>query len=328
MSFPRVLALALLFGCSASAPDRTPTGIALAPSSPASLVSGTTLSVVAAVTNSRGQALDVQQLTWTSSDPGVASVAGGATGVVTGIRIGTANITARVGDVVSPSLAVTVTHGPPVRLSLVQEPGDALSGEPLTPQPIVEIRDAAGNVVTSSNVSVTASIESGGGTLEGEVIRPGVNGVATFTDLVIRGQPGSRRLAFTATAMLPTMSVFFGVGVDPEPTAVALSPSTPQQLTSGQSLPLTAAVVNRDGIPLALGPVTWASGDEQILVVSGSGVVTAQRLGTAKSRREVRRACVGLARGHVASDSLVRRDRRESDSPRSGRRGDSRVLGD
>ncbi|MBA3444886.1 MAG: DUF1929 domain-containing protein [Gemmatimonadales bacterium] len=84
---------------------------------------------------------------------------------------------------------IVITANPPVA---------ALDGEVFDPvvQPVVVVRDASGNPV--SGVAVTASIVSGGGTLEGNTTATtGPTGQASFADLGIRGT-GDNALQFTA----------------------------------------------------------------------------------------------------------------------------------
>src|ERR1039457_2406768 len=63
---------------------------------------------------------------------------------------------------------VTATALPANQLSITTQPATtAIAGQPLTGQPVVQLRDARGQEVPQSGVVVTASIASGGGTLGG-----------------------------------------------------------------------------------------------------------------------------------------------------------------
>jgi uncharacterized protein YjdB len=281
VSSSRSLGLALaLVACAEAGPDRTPASVTLAPGSATTLASGATLAVAATVANRGGQALTEPVPTWASSDLTVAAVS--SAGVITGIRIGTTNITARVGDIVSAPLAITVTPGTASQLRLGQQPAGATSGQAFVSQPVVQVWDAAGNLVTSSSVAVTAEIALGGGTLSGTTTVSAVSGVATFTDLSLRGLPTNKQLRFTSVPLASVSSNDFALAIDPVPTTVTVNPSTPQNLVSGTTLVVSALVRNQDGAILSNVPVTWASGNTDILIVSGTGAVTAQRLGSAK----------------------------------------------
>src|SRR5262249_52949231 len=155
---PIALALGLTY-CKDQGPDITPASVALTPSAATSIPSGTTLPLTAAVFNAGGGAINQQTLTWSSSDRSIADVS--ASGVVTGIHTGTAQITATAGTVQSPSVVVTVTPGAASQLAIRAQPAGAASGAALATQPVVEIRDAAGNLVTSSTAVVTATIATG-----------------------------------------------------------------------------------------------------------------------------------------------------------------------
>jgi hypothetical protein len=172
-----------------------------------SLVSGTTTTVTATVFAANGQQLNVA-VTWSSSDANVARV---ENGLVTASRVGSATITASAGSVTSSGLTVTVTPGPPAQLGLRTQPAGAAVAIPFTTQPVVEIRDAAGNVATSSALAVQASIASGGGTLSGSPIAVAVAGVATFSNLTITGIIGNRTLTFVAEGLTPVTSQSFAV---------------------------------------------------------------------------------------------------------------------
>ena len=176
-------------------PDVTPAAVVVAPSAQASLASGQTLTLTAVVQNKGGQPLTAAAA-WSSSDPTVATV---SAGLVTAVKTGSATITAAAGSVVSSAVQVTVTPGPVAALALRAQPANALIRQRFGVQPVVELRDAAGNLVTSSTATITAAIAAGGGVLSGTATVAATAGVAAFTDLVVTGLPGDRTLAFTAS---------------------------------------------------------------------------------------------------------------------------------
>ena len=98
---------------------------------------------------------------------------------------------------------IVVSAGAAESLTLTTQPAtSAVSGEVLTRQPVVQVRDGSGNAVSQSGIAVTASIASGGGTLGGTTTRTtGANGQAAFTDLEITGSSGPRTLRFSATGL-------------------------------------------------------------------------------------------------------------------------------
>ncbi|MEP7227336.1 MAG: galactose oxidase-like domain-containing protein, partial [Gemmatimonadales bacterium] len=133
------------------------------------------------------------------------------------------------------SFEATATEGPPPTAEIAitnNPPTGALDGEVFAPiaQPAVRVTDASGPI---GNVSVTATIASGGGTLEGNTTATtNANGDAVFGDLGISGT-GSQTLEFAAgTATVQSSPVTISV----------LSPKA----TSGEWGP----VVSWDIVPL------------------------------------------------------------------------------
>ncbi len=184
------------------APDNTPTAVTLSQTGALTLVSGTTTTISATVLARDGRSLGASGVTWTSSDPSIASVSGGT---VSASRVGTATITASIASLTA-NVAVTVTPGAAAALAIRTQPVGTTSGSALAAQPVIEIRDLAGNLVTSSTASVTVTIGSGGGTLSGSTTVAAVGGIATFSGLAISGAAGDRTLVFTSTGLAPVTS--------------------------------------------------------------------------------------------------------------------------
>jgi hypothetical protein len=143
-------------------PDNTPNRITLSVTGPLTLASGGTTTVTASVLTRDGRTLTGQTIAWTSSDANVARV---TDGTITAVLVGTANITAAVGAVTSAPLAITTTPGTPTQLTIRTQPGGARVAIPLQTQPVVDIKDAAGNLISAVTLAITAAIASGGVTL-------------------------------------------------------------------------------------------------------------------------------------------------------------------
>ncbi|MGQ0766510.1 MAG: hypothetical protein ACT4OZ_12685 [Gemmatimonadota bacterium] len=188
-------------------PDNTPARVTLSQTAPLSLTSGTTSTVVASVFTADNRLLSGQAVTWVSSNVGVARVEGG---VITAALVGNATITAAAGAAVSTGLAVTVSPGSPARLAMRTQPAGATVALPLATQPVVEIRDAAGNLVVSSTLTVNVALESGGGALTGNPVSA-VAGVAQFNGVTLTGIVGERRLSFSATGLTSVTSASFAL---------------------------------------------------------------------------------------------------------------------
>jgi hypothetical protein len=134
----------------------------------------------------------------------------------------------------------------------------AASGQALATQPVIEIRDAAGNRTTST-ASVTAAIASGtGGTLGGTATVAAVNGTATFTNLAITGA-GTYTLGFSATGLTAATSGNVTItGGTSSGIVVALGNSATATGTVGSNLiiPINVDLSNRGSLDIAALTVT------------------------------------------------------------------------
>ena len=137
---------------------------------------------------------------------------------VTGATSVTHSADAGVITVVFPATAA----GAATAAAITTQPTGAASGSTLGIQPVIRIVDASGNTVTSSSVSVVASIASGTGTLSGTTTVTASSGIATFTNLVITGTAGNFTLTFTPTSLTPITSSSLAITVGPA-TKVAIT---------------------------------------------------------------------------------------------------------
>jgi hypothetical protein len=135
------------------------------------------------------------------------------------------------------STGITIKSGPPATIAIVQQPAaTAQAGVALSPQPVVEIRDAEGNPVPQSNFAVSAAIQSGGGTLGGTVtVLTDESGHASFTNLSIGGAPGVRTLRFSSASLGQAVSEGITVGAGPA-SALAITTPPPSRTSSGSVL--------------------------------------------------------------------------------------------
>src|SRR5207302_1742788 len=98
---------------------------------------------------------------------------------------------------------ITLAAGAATQLTVTTHPSaTAQSGVAFAQQPVVQLRDGAGNPVNQAGVVVTAAIATGGGTLGGTLTATTIgSGVASFTNLAINGTAGDRTLSFSATGL-------------------------------------------------------------------------------------------------------------------------------
>ena len=199
---------------------------------------------------------DGAAVVWSSSNPTVATVAGG---VVTAIKVGTTDHRdQRHVEQRFPSPLLSVATQPVLRA----QPGDGAIGSPLTPAPVVEIRDAAGNVATSTSAAVTVTIANGGGSLNG-------GHASAVAGVVIHRSHGGRHADrhIAAPAARPRVGGISRVPAGdarrsvPRPDSTTVSPSAQQgsnpaartiQIMSGGSVALA-------GVTLDAGPTTRAN---------------------------------------------------------------------
>ncbi|AMW04173.1 Ig-like domain-containing protein [Gemmatimonas phototrophica] len=255
-----------------AAPD-VPAVVTITPNGAATLASGAGLQLSATYRDTKGRVVNNPSITWTTADASVATVA--QSGLVVGVRTGTADITATSAGA-SSSVTVTVTPGAAVKLVVTTQPAGAASGVLLTTQPVVEVRDNADNLVTTGSVLVAVGVS--GGTVTGTTSLTAQQGVARFTDLTVRGTIGSRTLVFTSGALASAASNSFDLSAGP---AVAIGyRGTPPRLRSGiagGASGVAAQLLDSEGNDAALSgrAVTVAvSGGAGTTNVSGTAAVT------------------------------------------------------
>jgi hypothetical protein len=94
-------------------------------------------------------------------------------------------------------------------LGIMTEPVSGVpTGGPLSVQPVVHVLDGFGELVADSTTTVSVTVASGSdGVLGGTTTVTAVNGVATFTDLTLAGDPDvDHVLAFSATGLVGATS--------------------------------------------------------------------------------------------------------------------------
>src|SRR5207237_1317739 len=142
------------------------------------------------------------------------------------------------GLTVATSGTITVTAGTATQLTLATQPSTtAQSGVAFAQQPVVQLRDGAGNPVSQAGVTVTAAIATGGGTLGGTLTATTTGtGVATFTNLAITGTAGDRTLSFSATGLTSVNSATVTLTAG---TATQLTVTTQPSATAQSGVPFT-----------------------------------------------------------------------------------------
>ena len=123
-------------------------------------------------------------------------------------------------------------------------PGSAPSGQPLAPQPVLQLRDGFGNAVGQSGVVVSAAVGSGSGTLGGgTTATTSAAGTATFANLSVTGS-GSVTIDFGAPGLGSASSTIVITAAGPNTVAIVTQPSAVAQ--SGTPFAVQPAVELRD----------------------------------------------------------------------------------
>ena len=198
-------------------------------------------------------------VTWTvESGEGSVSPASAATGAdgqtstawTLGPETGTQRVEASAPGAGSVRFEATSTAGAPSALGLLTEPsGTAQVGLPFARQPVVQVRDAAGNPVQVSGVTVTAGIATGPGQVIGTTSQTtGPDGRATFTNLGIDGASGAHSLTFAAGGLTPVTSST--IDVTPAPNSPPTAVDDAYTATAGVTLSVPApGVLANDADP-------------------------------------------------------------------------------
>ncbi len=173
--------------------------------------------LVVKVTDATGNPVTGVSVNWTAEGGGSVSAATSGTNAsglaqitrTVGATPGQYTTRAEVGGLSgSPvTFASTATVGPPARLAITTAPGSpTVSGDALSPAPVIQVQDLQGNAVGSplgSGITVTVAISSGqvGASLINTERNTNGSGRATFSNLRISGPPDDDYvLTFTATA--------------------------------------------------------------------------------------------------------------------------------
>ena len=167
---------------------------------------------------------------------------------------------------VSNSFAIAV--GPATKLVYNQGPSAVTAGQTISPALVLSVEDAGGNLVSTSNATVTIAISTnpGGGTLSGTLSTSAVNGVVTFSDLSIDRSATGYKLTASSTGLASAASAAFNVN----PGAAVQLGFTQQP--SGGTGGVVWATQPKVAIQDALGnTVTSSSASVTLSITSGTG---------------------------------------------------------
>jgi uncharacterized protein YjdB len=231
----------------------------------ASVVAGQSTQANVVLKDASSTTLTGRTIVWASSDPTLAAVT--ATGYVTGIKSGTATISA-MSEGVTGSAVLTVTAPatqPPAvaTVSVALSSASTLIGQ--TSQATATLKDAAGAVLTAPAVSwvssdaTVASVDASG------LVTSLKAGSVTIT-ASSNGKSGSAK--FTATA--PTAAVHM----------ISLATNAPS-VKIGQLTQATGVVRDITGAPITSVPIVWSASPMSVATISTGGMIAGRGVGTA-----------------------------------------------
>ena len=222
-------------------------------------------------------------VTWTvqagggSVSPASATTGGdgqASTAWTLGSAVGTQRVGASAPGAGSVQFEAVSSAGAPSVLALTTQPsGTAQVGAELGRQPVIQVRDAAGNPVGASGVTVTAAIATGGGQLLGtRTQRTGANGRVTFTNLAIGDATGAHSLIFAASGFTSVTSS--SIQVNPAPTTTRITADSPDPSEPGANIEVVFNVTSPGGTPSGTVQVTVSGGSETCSATVSAGRCT------------------------------------------------------
>ncbi len=249
-----------------------------------SFVVGSTASLSAEPLDAASVSIAGRTLVWTTSAPTVASVS--ATGVITGVSVGTATVTATTGTgaaLVQNSITINVTA--PIPASVEVAPATTTIAVGATQLLTIIVKDAAGIAITPTPALTFASTQP---------IVATVSATGTVTAIAA----GSTIItARTANGVTGTATI----GVFAVPASVRFTP-TSASLDVGATQTFAPTVSDAAGVAITPTPtLQWSSSSSIVATVTQSGVVTAVASGSATITATTSNGIVGTATVVVAA---------------------------
>jgi uncharacterized protein YjdB len=220
----------------------------------ATVVVGGSVLLTASARDAAGKAITGRPVAWSTSNPAVATVS--ASGMVTGVAVGSATITATVEGKTGTS-TITVSADPattPARIS-VSPRADTLSALGAATQLRATVYSAAGGAISGAAVSWT-SLSAGVATVDASG-RVTAKAVGTARIVAASGS-----LADTATVTVRQVVA-----------TVAVSPTAPV-VQEGATQQVSATARDANGNDIAGVAFTWTSSNTAAATVSSSGLVS------------------------------------------------------
>jgi hypothetical protein len=171
-----------------------------------------------------------------------------------------------------PGALATTFVAPATQLWFGQEPTNTTAGGQFVPPIMVDVENQFGNTLTTDGSTVTLSVESGPGSLNGTVTATAVNGVATFNNvsLLTGGQytllatDGSLTKMISASFSVSTSDTWTGgqsnLWSNPNNWSVGALPGTATNVTINGSSVIAGSAINIAGLSINGGSFQLAAG--------------------------------------------------------------------
>ena len=239
-----------------SASEQRITSIVITPASLA-LTPEAARALTATLLDEIGASLPNSGIHWSTEDPDVATVS--VQGIVTAVGVGKTQVAASKAGI-SAVVPITVSALPPA---------------------LVRVSPASSTIFVGGRVTLTAEVfDAGGGILTGHPVvwssgSPSVGAVNARG--IVSGVSEGNALVSATAAGLSGMAI---VSVQRVPVATVSVAPTASTIAVGQSLQLTASLLDAAGRVLTGRPITWSSDDQNAATVSANGLVRGRAKGT------------------------------------------------
>ena len=226
---------------------------------PATMLVGTTAVLTATVVDANGGSLANVPVSWSTSDPTIATISG--SGVLTAVAAGSVQVTATSGT--STATATVRVIRPVSSIVVSPDPGSVVAARTLQLVAVPKTTDG-----TDAGDLADRDIQWSVANLAGAP----VTATVSATGLVTGVYPGNADVTVSIDGVTKTVRVVV--------TAAGLTIQAPATMLVGTTAALTATVVDADGVALANVPVSWSTSAPNIATISGSGVLTAVAAGS------------------------------------------------
>jgi hypothetical protein len=173
------------------------------------------------------------------------------------------------------SAAFTITPAAVARLAFIGQPSSGTAGVALAPAVGVAIQDAFGNTVPNATNAVIVALGTNptGGTLSGSTTMNAVNGVASFSGLLIDKAGSGYMLVASSIPLTSTTSAAFAIAPGPVMSMWVTPGAAVLTFPSGSNVVQLYAIAADAYGNLVPVNATWSSADPTVATVDATGLV-------------------------------------------------------